>query len=242
MPDRKPSSLPFESAEASEQQLWDALGDLPREAPSADLRRGFYQNLEHAGRTRFSERLRQWLGLAGNGGWVTAAACVLLGFGLARSLGPEAATPVAAPPEANRLAALEENVALLNRELVLNRLQASVAGTRLQGVMDASTLVNNDPRVAQALLVRATEDRSSSVRSAAVDALAPQLADEAVGQELMTLLEQTESPLVQYTLVDLVLRYGTAAQLRTLAGLAADDRLHPDLARHVRQSVKGDTI
>ena len=60
MTDQKDTSLPFESSEASEQQLWQALGDLPGAEPSANLRRGFYEQLEshqsgYAGCTHLSK-------------------------------------------------------------------------------------------------------------------------------------------------------------------------------------------
>ena len=136
-----------------------------------------------------------------------------------------------------RLAALEENVALLNRELILDRLQHATAGKRLRGVIDAASVVQDDIEIARALLLRATEDRVQSVRSAAIDALGPRLASAAVGDELVNLLENAESPLVQLALVDLVLRNGTEKQLEYLLQLAEKGRLHPDLIRHVKNSL-----
>ncbi len=100
-------------------------------------------------------------------------------------------------------------------------------------------MVSDDAEIAQALLVRATLDRSVSVRSAAIDALGPQLGSPAVGDEIMGLLEQAQSPIVQLSLVDLVLRHGTRAQLQELLKLASEDRLHPDLVQHVRNSLQG---
>lgn len=235
MPERKPPHLPFESSDPHEQKLWAALEDLPRDEPSPGLRRGFYDALEHRDARRPTARLQRWLGLAGSGGWLTAAACVLLGFGLARSL--------PAPPVADeRLAALENNVAQLNRELVLNRLESPGAGARLQAVLDAGGLAGSDGQVARALLLSAAQDPSESVRSAAIDALGPQLGNEDVARELMQLLESAESPLVQWSLVDLVLRHGDREQVRQLVQLADASRLHPDLARHVRQAVSGGAI
>jgi HEAT repeat protein len=236
MTDHKDTSLPFESSEASEQQLWQALGDLPRAEPSADLRRRFYEQLEKADSPGLGARIRGWLGLSNNTGWVTATACLLVGFAVAQ-LSVESETV-----EPDRLAALEENIALLNRELVLDRLQDDAPGTRLLGIHNASYLVQDDREVAQALLVRATEDRSSSVRSAAIDALGPQLNSAPVGNELMKLLENAESPIVQLALVDLVLRNGNQQQLARLLELTIDERLHPDLIRHVNKSLGRESI
>lgn len=236
MPDRKNPSLPFESSDAAEQKLWQSLGDLPQAEPPASLRRSFYGELEKAGTPGLGERLRGWLGLSGNSGWITAAACLLLGFGVAQlAVKGENVEP-------GRLAALEENINLLNRQLVLDRLQNDAPGTRLLAVHTASSLVQHDQQIAQALLVRASEDPSLSVRSAAIDALGPRLDSDAVGGELMGLLESAESPIVQLALVDLVLRHGSQQQLNQLLRLANEKRLYPDLVRHVQKSLGSETI
>ena len=76
-----------------------------------------------------------------------------------------------------------------------------------------------------------------SVRAAAIDAIGPQLHKPAVGDELMALLEQAESPIVQWALVDLVLRHGNAEQIDRLVKLSESGALHPDLAQHVKTAV-----
>lgn len=236
MSDRKTPSLPFESSDAAEQKLWQALGELPLAEPPAGLRRSFYSELETAGSRSWSKRIRGWLGLSNNAGWVTAAVCLMIGFAAAQLAVERGGA------EPDRLAALEENIALLNRELVLDRLQDDAPSTRLLGVHNASYLVKDDSEIAQALLVRASQDRSLSVRSAAIDALGPQLNSATVGDELMRLLESAESPIVQLALTDLVLRNGNQQQLSQLLRLAKEERLHPDLVRHVRKSLRSESI
>ena len=236
MSEKNISSLPFESSDSSEQQLWAALGDLPRAEPKPALRRAFYDQLEQASSQGWFECLCDWLGISNNAGWVTAAACLLIGFGAARMFEEQNFV------ESTRLAALEESVALLNRELILDRLQDDATGTRLQGVYDAGYVVQEDKEVAQALLLRATRDPSSSVRSAAIDALGPQLASTDVGNELMSLLESADSPLVQLALVDLVLRNGSTEQLEQLLRLADESLLYPDLVKHVQNSLRRESI
>ena len=240
MPDRHPPSLPFESSDADEQRLWAALADLPRAEPSPGLRRRFYHGLEAAGTRTWSGRLRDWLGLGERGGWVTAAACLLLGFGVAQVVALR--DTGTSDGGADRLVALEENVALLRRELIIDRLQDESAGKRLKGVVEAGQVVAEDREVARALLSRAVDDPSLSVRSAAIDALGPQLATREVGEELMKLLESADSPIVQLALVDLVLRHGDREQVGELRALAEAGRLHPDLVAHVRNALGGQTI
>ena len=83
MSDRKNPSLPFESSDAAEQKLWQALGDLPQAEPGANLRRSFYNELEKANSLSWGGRIRAWLGLSTNAGWVTATACLLIGLACA---------------------------------------------------------------------------------------------------------------------------------------------------------------
>ncbi|MGH8168840.1 MAG: hypothetical protein ACREQ1_16490, partial [Woeseiaceae bacterium] len=132
------------------------------------------------------------------------------------------------------------DVTLLNRRLILDRLENETPGKRLRGVIDAADVAADDVEIARALLVRATEDRVPSVRSAAIDALGSRINAPAVGEQLMNLLEQADSPIVQFALVDLVLRYGNDEQVDQLLLLAEGDRLHPDLKRHVLGVLKRD--
>ena len=235
MADRNRSGVPDTFEDAAERALWRALGEIEPEEPSPRLRRAFYRRLEREGRRTTLEKVRDALGFHGNRGWLSAAACLLVGLGigqLAANDGDDAGA---------RLAALEESVTALNRRLILDRLDSDVPGKRLRGVLDAAHLVGDDPDIAQALLVRATGDRVPSVRSAAIDALGPSIDAPKVGRQVMDLLQQAESPIVQLALVDLVLRYGNDEQVGELLALAEQDRLHPDLKGHVLNSLKRDT-
>ena len=236
MSDKKISDLPFDSEDPQEQQLWSELKALPRGEPSPEMRRSFYRKLERAATPGIGERLRHWLGFSGNNGWITAAACLLLGIGAGQVFDRTGSDG------RDRLELLEQNVALLNRELILDRLEAPSATKRLRGVIDATAVVEQDAEVARALLVRASEDRVHSIRTAAIDALAPQLSVPAVCEELMILLEDAKSPLVQLALVDLVLRNGSEAQLERLLDLANEGKLHPDLVQHVRNSLGSESV
>jgi HEAT repeat protein len=235
MSDKKNSRFPFEGDNKSEDALWDTLGELADAEPSPQLRQNFYRELEKASRPRLSERLRDLLGFSGNAGWITVAASVLVGLAAGQLL----ETPA---DDALRLAALEENVSMLNRSLILDRLENDTASKRLRGVMDAAYVVGDDAEIANALLLRATNDPVPSVRSAAIGALGTQLGTPAVGKRLMDLLQQSESPLVQLALVDLVLRNGSNRQIAQLEQLADDGLLHPDIARHVATTLKRDLV
>ncbi len=236
MSEKKSSGVQFESEDQNEKELWSALENLPREAPSMNMRHSFYRELELVTAMRWPERVRNWLGLSDKRGWLTAAACMLVGIGVGQM---QSESTGDTPP---RLAALEENVAMLNRQLILDRMQDATPGQRLRGVIDAISVVQDDLEITRALLVRATQDRVPSVRSAAIDALGSRLGSATVGDELMALLEDAESPLVQLALVDLVLRNGSSSQLEYLLQLASSDTLHPDLIEHIKKSMGRETV
>ena len=234
MSDKKTSDLPLGSEDTAENELWNALGSIEPAEPPATLRQGFYQELERASRPTSMAKLRDLLGFSGNAGWLTATACVLLGIGAGQLLDESGSTGT------DRLAVLEQNVSMLNRTLILDRLENDSAGKRLRGVMDAAFVAGDDAEIARALLQRATEDRVHSVRAAAIDALGPQIGTPSIGKTIMASIVQTDSPLVQLALIDLVLRNGSQQQVEQLLKLAEDGLLFPDLSRHVLTSLKRD--
>jgi hypothetical protein len=234
MSEKHRNGVPFESEDAGEQQLWRDLEQLPQEAPSPRLRRRFYDELEHADRRL--HRRRRWLGWITAPGLAAAIGCLFVGV----TIGLLLRNPSA--PQRAELTQLQQQVAMLNRNLVLDRLENDSASKRLLGVMEASDLAEHDPEIRRALLERAVDDRVHSVRSAAIDALGPRLGTPAVGDELMASLEKAESPLVQLALADLVLRYGNPTQLQQLLRLSERGLLHPDVAKHVKSSVSRNRV
>lgn len=219
------------SSDNQEQTLWQMLGEVEFAQPSERLRSGFYAQLERARRPGFLQRAARFLGMSSQAGWVTAAACLLLGAGMAQLL-PGAVSRTGSASDA-RLATLEQNVMRLNRELILDRLAHQQPGKRMRGVMDAAALADSDPEIADALLSLAAHDRVDSVRSAAVESLGQTVTSATIGAPLMELLENTRSPLVQLALVDLVLRNGSREQLDALLELAEQERLLPELQQHI---------
>lgn len=233
--DGLPRGVSFDSSDPAERALWEAMEDLPQAKPSPHLRRRFYDNLHAASADNWAVRIGRWLGMRSSGGWITVAACLALGFGVAQVVDQ----PLSDSP---RLVALEENLAHLQRELILDRLEDASASTRLRGIVDASQVAAGDPLVTQALLDRAARDKSISVRSAAIDALGARMESGQVGSEVMQLMESADSPIVQLALVDLVLRHGDAGQVSALLELADKGSLHPDLVRHVNNSLRSQSI
>jgi hypothetical protein len=232
MSERKDSGVPFASDDEQEQRLWADLQQLPQAEPAPLLRRRFYGELDRIGRSTRTDRLRGWLGLRGMQGVLTAFGCIVLGVLVGVAL---RTTP---PADRSELTVLQQQVAELNRNLILDRLDSDSASKRLRGVIDAAGLADQDSEIAHALLTRAIDDRVYSVRAAAIDAIGPQLNEPGVGEELMALLERSESPIVQLALVDLVLRHGNDGQLERLVQLSERGVLRPELVEHVRSAIR----
>lgn len=235
MSDQRKSNLPFSSDDTGENTLWDSLASIEAGEPSANLRKSFYSKLEQAARPTLSSKLRSFLGFSGNAGWITAAACVLVGLGTGQIISANSSDS-----SAERLAALEQNVSMLNRTLILDRLDNDSAGKRLQGVLDAAYFAGEDAKITDALLQRAMQEPVHSVRAAAIDVLGRQLSAPTVGKRIMDSFAEADSPIVQLALIDVVLRNGDQQQLDKLLRLAQDGALHPALARHVLTSLQRD--
>ncbi len=235
MSKRDQAGVPFDAETQVEDELWNALGDLPKAEPSENLRRRFYTGLETKNVSVWV-KVREWLGLAGPTGWITATACILVGLAVGRSLEQTVVS------DDERLAILEQQLFQLNRSLVLDKLESDAPNQRLQGVLSAVALVEDDADIASALLTRATQDRVSSVRTAAIEALAPRVTEAGIGSELMSALRSAESPLVQLALVDLILRYGSVEQVETLLEIVDQGLLHEDLINHVQNSVRRNPV
>jgi hypothetical protein len=232
MPDKDKAGVPFAGDDEEQQQLWKALQKVEHAEPPPRLRRKFYDELDRIGRSTPMDRWRSWLGLLGHRGVLTAMGCLLVGVFTGALMNKPAAV------NRSELSELQLQVAQLNRNLILDRLENVSASKRLLGVIDAGGMAAHDSEIARALLTRAVDDRVYSVRAAAIDAIGPQLGNAGVGDELMSLLAKADSPLVQLALVDLVLRHGNAQQLDQLVKLSEQGALHPDLVQHVNSAIR----
>lgn len=245
-------------AEAEELRgLWAGLALLEAEPPEAELRERFdavlaaYQAglasaeaapLEGSGRGRGWRRWLPALAPAGRPGARLAYGLLVLlvglGLGLvlagggARFTGPGGGLLGGGGGE---LRALRGEVRALNELVTLSLLEAPSASERLQGVSFGSRMERPDREVLAALVAAATRDPSVNVRLAAIEALAPVASQPRVLDPLARGLPEQETPLVQVALVDLLLASDGETARRAAASLLADEAVHPDVRRHVRE-------
>ncbi len=229
MPDQRDRiGVEFEAGDARERELWAALGQIERADPPTRLRSAFYARLDalSAAGPGWWPALRRWFGHP----LLPAAAMLLIGVLVGRAL---------ERPAANRdVQALRQEVAVLQRNVALSLMHSRSAAERLRGVISAAELVAVDPELTRALLRQAGDDPNRSVRVAAIDALGTRVRAPDVGGEVLRLLGDSASPLVQKALVDLILRHGDADQLNGLVERARDGALHPDLVAYVQAAVR----
>lgn len=236
--DRNGIELSMDTAE--EQRLWHQLGQWSDPVPSDQMRHRFHQMLgERLDRpASLAQRIRAWWHSAGSIQWMATAASlaigVLLGTQMAGSSDPASARSTTSLAEHAEVEQLSQDVAELREMLALTLMERDQAPDRLQGVRKAALMLRTagpsageQQDVTRALLRRAVADDSDRVRVAAVDALGPALSSSDVASELFTLMAQTESPMLQRNLADLVMRWGTDEHLEELLLLARSEQLKP---------------
>ncbi len=201
-------------------EVWNKLGDLSAERPSAGLKGRFQDMLWENATTALPPRKGAVMAIPSRRPiWTWAAAAGLL---VAGWLGGRYA---GWPPQSQSQAKSEE-VATLRREVrdlreavVVSMLRQTSATDRLQGVLTSSRIERPDSDVVGALIETLRHDPSMNVRLSAVDALKRFAAQPKVRQGFVETLSASDSPLVQIALIDALVEAkdtGAAGALRQL--------------------------
>jgi hypothetical protein len=234
MPDpiNTPRGVTLETEDPFEQELFEKLGSIPQHEPSERLRRAFYRDLSELESPQSFERVSrpswfQWLLQPG----LPALATLVVGLFIGTQLGDKG-------QDQGQLESLRAEVATLNATVALSLMERQSAAERLKGVDTATTVAGANPRITEALLLRAANDSSRSVRTAAIGALGPQMSDPGVAAEVQRLMLESHSPLVQLAFAELVMRWGDNDQLRNLVEAAEGGLLLPDVQQYVIEKVQ----
>lgn len=203
--------------DALDRRLWGDLSDLEQE-PSAQLRPRFYRELNTAQAAKRSSQLLLRQG-------ILAAACLVLGVWLGGLFAGDRAMQ-------GQLDELRDEVAELNAAVVQSMLAPSSASDRLSAV-DTLRRLERNPRVAVALLDLATHDPNTTVRTAAIAALADYIDLPTIGASVERLARESKSPLVQLAVVQLLMRAGDSERRRRLIDWAQSDVLLPEVNRFI---------
>jgi hypothetical protein len=219
--------------------FWNQLEGLDSEVvvPSARLRSRFYTFLaeeEQRRRAGFGERLGLWLSSLwpsqplGQAAWVAGA----LALGVVVGSGTFGA--------GSEIKALRSELASVSENVSLSLLTHSAASERIRGVSLASRS-GDDDRIVEGLLALVENDPNTNVRLAAIEALALRLGQPGVGPRLLGTLPRQQSPLLQMTLLDVLLPGDPERVLEAAEPLLEDEALD-ELVRQRLLEVKGDAV
>ena len=210
--------------------LWQKLGALPEEQPSAEGKLRFEAML-HAYQTGRSEQARKGPSLWSVFQWfrspvgAVAWSMALLVVGAFAGVQLGTRKPVETPPD---VAAMRSELASMRQLVALSMLQQQSASQRLEGVSWTRGEERLDPQVLNALMHTLRYDQSVDVRLAALDALSrrantqPQLR-----QNVVDALQEQQSPLVQVALIDQLVEWRDHAAAQRLQQLRQSPNLNP---------------
>jgi hypothetical protein len=200
--------------------LWEGLGNLPEEQPSAALRARFYQKLNEvkAGRSGPVNHGFAWWkpGLAG---LVRQVAVALAVFAIGMYLGHKDLPGQASTEEVKRLGS---EVQTLRQTVALSLLERQSATSRLEGISWSSRVEQPDRGLVSALVEVLDRDPNINVRLAALDALGKFSGDAAIRKALVDAIPLQDSPLVQIALIDALVNLRDNAAARELQKLSRD--------------------
>jgi hypothetical protein len=228
---------------ASLEALWAELGRLPEDEPSPALRRDFEARLAReiaAERRRVVPFARpdatRHRRLPGGGFGALAASVALLAVGVL------VGTELSSRRDAREMAELREDVRSLHETVAVALLSGDSAAQRLEGVAYGRQASAGDDRVAAALFEALLHDPDVNVRLAALDALAPRASRADERPRLVAAVAAQDSPLVQLSLLSLLLESAergpnAEAARRDLAQLLDNENLDPVVRGYLRDQL-----
>lgn len=227
-----------EDAEVLE-RLWREVGELPEEQPSPRLRQRFEAMLseavaqESAARVLRPEfRSPRPAARSGRWPWVAALAATLV-------LGLVLGTEISRRRDDRQIDALRREVASLHESVTVALLAGRSPSDRLRGVAYGREVSAVDERVAGALLEALRSDPNVNVRLAALEALRPLAGRPAERPRLIEALGSQRSPLVQLSLVEVLVDSGDPAAREELEQLLSNPELDPAVRGYLRGRLGG---
>lgn len=217
--------------------IWTKLGVLPQEQPSPALRQRFYSMLEaykermekeetHA---RLGQTISNWIArfMPKSPVYQFALSVLLIGVGLGAGYWLTGRHP----DTTDEVAALRQEVRDIRRLAAVSLLSQASPSERLKGVSWSAQLTQPDEKILQALLDTLNSDPNTNVRLAAVDALYLFYDRPQVKEGLIHSLALQTSPLVQLSLIDLLVEIRERRAAEALEQLIQDEKLDPDVKK-----------
>jgi hypothetical protein len=216
--------------------VWEGLGRLPEEQPSAELRARFYQRLSevnNARRQSFRGEFAWWR--PGLSGLVRQAAIAIILFGLGMYAGRgnrENRT------QAQEMAEMHAQVQSLRSVVALSLLDRQSATSRLEGVSWSSRVDRPDSELLGALLRALNHDANVNVRLSSLDALEKFSGNRDVRKAMVDSIPLQESPLVQIALIDALVHARDNGAVMELKKLTSDGEVNVAVRQRARWGVE----
>jgi hypothetical protein len=216
--------------------MWDKLGVLEEELPSPHLRSRFYAAFENYKeeweKTHYGAKSR--LGSWFQGWWPKkpvvqfALSCGLLIIGLVAG-----SVTSAIPFRKGDNSMMRKEVNNMRHTLAVSLMDQSSPTDRMKGVNLTYGMNKPQPELISALLNTLDTDPNISVRLAAVDALYLFHNYPAVKEGLIQSLARQESPMVQASLIDLMVSIRERRAVEALKTLLLQEDLNPDIKNRI---------
>ena len=218
--------------------IWAKLGVLPKELPGSALRSRFYEMLQaymedtaiDQERKGFGQALSGWLGrlMPKRPAYQLALSLALiaagLGSGYLLSVRPRSAART-------EVAGLKGEVDDMRRIVAVSLLKQASPSERLMGVSWSARIDRPGDEIIQTLLETLNNDPNVNVRLAAVDALYLFYDHPEVKEGLLGSLAGQTSPLVQMSLINLLVEIRERRAAEALERLIQDEKLNPKVKK-----------
>jgi hypothetical protein len=218
--------------------IWEKLGEMPDETPSPLLQERFnamlsgYQESLIQNQTKFSwhKKWQEWLQswrLQPAFQFGLAIFCVIVGWfaGSQFSIGKQFPADIAQ---------LRTEVAEMRQMVTLSLLNQASSSERLKGIAWSYQIDEPAIQLTDALLNILNNDKNVNVRLAAVDAFRLFSRNNEIRTALINSLKQQNSPLVQITLIDLLVAMQERKATPTLKSLIEQEQVNPMVKEHAQ--------
>lgn len=224
--------------------MWQKLEAVPEEKPSRELSSRFNTMLEsyQQGRWEKGQLTREhgkFLDLKAIADWARtpavsiawAAVLVICGFLAGRYVDRDHSS-------AEQLVQLRQDLRNTQQLMVVSMLRQQSASERLQGVSFSRREKDADPKVLDALLHTLRYDNSVDVRLAALDVLSRYGDRPEVHQGLIDALQGQQSPLVQLSLIDVLVEQHSPGTAEELKQFQTNPQLDPSVRKRVQWGIQ----
>lgn len=224
--------------------MWQKLETVPEEKPSPELNSRFNTLLEsyQQGRWEKAQLAREhgkFLDLKAVANWARtpalslawAAVLVVCSFFAGRYLDRDHSS-------AEQLTQLRQELRNTQQLMVVSMLRQQSASERLEGVSFSRRERDADPKVLDALLHTLRYDNSVDVRLAALDVLSRYGNRPDVHQGLVEALKGQQSPLVQLSLIDVLVEQHSAGTAEELKQFETNPGLDPSVRKRVEWGIQ----